>query len=188
MLLIQRTNERAGTAHRCQYTPDLGKGVAVEAEPVASRPWMPGYGIDVDDAGLLPWGWAMERLERAQHYWVATTSPDGGPHLAAVWGVWADGALCFSTGGASVKARNLAADPRCSVSAETAEESVVVQGTAQRLTGDTAALMATYQRKYGMGFPDPAENPVFRVAPRMVIGVHTPDFASSATRWTFPDA
>lgn len=148
---------------------------------------MPGYGIDVDGAGLLPWSWAVERLERARSYWVATTGPDGRPHLAAVWGVWTGGGLCFSTGDASVKARNLAADPRCSVSAEQADESVVIEGVARRL-GDAAALLDVYEHKYGMGFPDPAQNPVFRVAPRVVIAVRTQDFASSATRWTFPAA
>jgi len=156
----------------------------MEAEPVASRPWMPGYGIDTGETGLLPWTWAVERLEGARNYWVATTSPDGGPHLAAVWGVWTDGALCFSTGEASVKARDLAANPRCSVSTEQADESVVVKGIAERVSSDTAALLEIYQRKYGMGFPDPSENPVFRVAPRVVIAVRTADFASSATRWT----
>ncbi len=43
-------------------------------EPVASRPFMPGYGILPADAGsgLLPWAWAVERLERSHNYWVAT--------------------------------------------------------------------------------------------------------------------
>ncbi|HXQ54333.1 MAG TPA: pyridoxamine 5'-phosphate oxidase, partial [Actinomycetes bacterium] len=59
-------------------------------EPAAGRPNMPGYGLapaDGDD-GLLPWSWAARRLERARHYWVATSRPDGSPHLAAVWGLW----------------------------------------------------------------------------------------------------
>jgi hypothetical protein len=99
-------------------------------EPVASRPSMPGYGILPADAGggLLPWDWAVERLQRAHNYWVATTRPDGAPHLAAVWGVWFDGAVCFSTGGRSRKARNLAAEPRCVVTPESAGESVVLEG------------------------------------------------------------
>lgn len=173
---------------RCQAVQNLGKGVPVEAEPMASRPWMPGYGIDDGHRGLLPWTWAVERLERSVHYWVATANPGGGPHLAAVWGVWNEQAVWFSTGGQARKARNLAADPRCSVSAETAEESVVVEGLAERVGDGTDAILEVYRRKYGMDFPDPAENPVFRVVPRMVIGIRTADFASSATRWSFSPA
>jgi hypothetical protein len=66
---------------------------------------MPDYGIMPADAGggLLPWSWAVQRLDRAHNYWVATSKPAGSPHLAAVWGVWVDGAFHFSTAG--VRAR-----------------------------------------------------------------------------------
>lgn len=146
---------------------------------------MPGYGIHEGETGLLPWSWARERLERTPSYWVATMSAQAGPHLAAVWGVWAEQALWFSTGGRSRKARDLAGDPRCSVSVESADESVVIEGLARPAKGDVDALRETYTRKYGMGFPDTAGNPLFRVAPRVVIGIRVADFASSATRWTF---
>ena len=152
---------------------------------------MPGYGISpaTADGDLLPWSWAVQRLERAHNYWVATRRPDGSPHLAAVWGVWVDGALHFSTGGRSRKARNLATDPRCVVSPEQAEESVVLEGVAERVTGprELARILSAYRRKYGSGFPDPAENPVFAVRPRTVFGLieHEPEFSSNATRWVF---
>jgi hypothetical protein len=158
-------------------------------EPAASRPHMPGYGISPDEDGLLPWAWAVERLERAHNYRVATTGPDGSPHLAAVWGVWLDDAFAFSTGGSSRKARNLAADPRCVITPEHAGESVVVEGTAERVTGPAAlaALLAAYRGKYGSGFPDPLEHPVLAVQPRVAFAVieQEPMFSSSATRWVF---
>jgi PPOX class probable F420-dependent enzyme len=161
-------------------------------KPVASRPSMPGYGVLPADAGvgLLPWEWAVERLRRAHNYWLATTRSDGAPHLAAVWGVWLDGAVCFSTGGRSRKARNLAAEPRCVVTPEDARESVVLEGTAERITdpGRVVALAAAYRDKYGSGFPDPDGNPLFAVSPRVVIGLIEldPGLGASATRWTFP--
>jgi PPOX class probable F420-dependent enzyme len=158
-------------------------------EPAASRPHMPDYGISPAADGLLPWAWAVERLERAHNYWVATTGPDGSPHLAAVWGCWREGAFAFSTGGRSRKARNLAADPRCVVTPEHAGESVVVEGTARRVTDPAAlaALAATYHDKYGSGFPDPLEHPVFAVRPRVAFAVveREPMFSRSATRWSF---
>jgi Pyridoxamine 5'-phosphate oxidase len=165
-----------------------------DPDPTASRPHLPGYGILPADAGggLLPWSWAVERLERAHNYWVATARPDGAPHLAAVWGVWADDGLAFSTGGRTRKARNLAADPRCVVAPEGAEEQLVVEGVAEPVTdrGRLAALLATYQPKYGSGFPDPDANPVFVVRPRLVVALieREGEFAGRATRWTFPGA
>jgi len=160
-------------------------------EPVASRPFMPGYGILPADAGsgLLPWAWAVERLERSHNYWVATGGPDGSPHLAAVWGVWLDDAFWFSTGGRSRKARNLAADPRCVVSPEDARESVVLEGTAERVTDPEriSRTLLAYTGKYGSGYPDPDENPLFAVRPRLVVGLIEldPGLSASATRWTF---
>ena len=68
--------------------------------PTASRPYMPGYGIaePEDGQGLLPWSWAEERLVSSHDYWVATSRPDGRPHLMPVWGVWFDDAWWFSSG------------------------------------------------------------------------------------------
>ncbi len=62
-------------------------------EPIASRPHMPGYGVvgAEEGSGLLPWSWARSRLEHSRNYWVATTWPDGRPHVMPVWGVWQDG-------------------------------------------------------------------------------------------------
>lgn len=166
---------------------------SVGGGPAAGRPYLPGYGIAPADAGggLLPWTWAVERLERARSYWVATRRPDGWPHLAAVWGVWLDGAFVFSTGGSSRKARNLAADSRCVVAPEHAGESVVVEGTAERVVdgGRLTGIERVYAHKYGAGFPDPDENPVFAVRPKVVFGIieSDPDFTGRATRWRFPD-
>ena len=60
-------------------------------EPRADRPYMPGYGTLGPDegTGLLPWSWAEERLVRSHDFWLATTWPDGGPHVTPVWAVWA---------------------------------------------------------------------------------------------------
>jgi hypothetical protein len=165
-------------------------GSPAGSQPAAGRPYMPDYGVSpIGGDGLLPWGWAAERLERAHNYWVATTTPEGSPHLAAVWGVWIDTTFSFSTGGRSRKARNLAADPRCVVTPERAEESVVVEGVAERVTDRDvlANLLATYRRKYGSGFPDPVDNPVFAVRPRVVFGVieREAEFSETATRWRF---
>src|SRR5215468_389453 len=99
------------------------------AEPKATRPYMPGYGIlDANSGkGLLQWSWAREHLANARTYWVATTRPEGRPHLMPVWGVWLDDTFYFSTGRQSRKARNLAANPQCVVSIQAGDVAVVVE-------------------------------------------------------------
>ena len=165
-----------------------GSGTAPR-EPRVGRPHMPGYGIADADDGLLPWSWAVEHLEHSHDYWLASTRPDGAPHLVAVWGLWSDGALHFSTSGASRKAANLRHEPRCVVSTERADEAVVVEGTAAPVTDPRRLddLRERYSAKYGSAFPDPDENPVFAVEPRVVFGFieHDDAFTRTATRWQF---
>jgi hypothetical protein len=154
---------------------------------------MPGYGILPADGGrgLLPWSWAEDRLRAAHNYFLATTRPGGAPHVMPAWGVWLDGALYFSTGGRSRKARNLLADPRCVVTPEGAGEAVVLEGVAERVTDPAAIarILAVYTDKYGSGFPDATENPVYAVRPRRVFGLieHEAEFSGSATRWRFDE-
>ena len=118
---------------------------------------MPEYellGAD-EGRGLLPWSWARERLESARNYWLATTRPDGRPHAMAVWAVWHEESLWFSTARGSRKATNLAGNPRCVVCTERADEAVIVEGVAG-LARDPARLVAVaeiYLAKYEMPYP-----------------------------------
>ncbi|MGD9934617.1 MAG: pyridoxamine 5'-phosphate oxidase family protein [Dehalococcoidia bacterium] len=146
---------------------------------------MPGYGIEESAAGLLEWEWAEQRLTESRNYWLSTLSADGAPHAMAVWGIWLDGRLWFSTGGGSKKARNLVADPRCVVTTERADEAVVVEGHAEHMTEVPADVPGIYFEKYGMGYPE--DSGVFAVRPTTVFGFieASEQFASTATRWTF---
>jgi general stress protein 26 len=157
------------------------------------RPHMPGYGIAPDDGGrgLLPWSWAHERLVAARGYWVATVGGDARPHLAAVWGLWSDGALYVSTGGRSRKARDLARNPNVAVSVDGTAESLTIDGVAVRVRDPSAqtTIAAGYRAKYGEGFPDPEANPLLAIRPRTVIAVIEAgdEFTQLATRWRFAD-
>ncbi len=162
-------------------------------EPRVSRPHMPGYGIQgpAHGTGLLPWSWATERLTRSHDYWVATTRSDGRPHVMPVWGIWWDGALWFSSGLRSRKARNLAADPRCAITTDNALEPVVLEGTAgavrepDAIRGFAERLGAKYETNYDVDFFDPDVNGTYCVAPTWVFGLLESDFEGSPTRWTF---
>lgn len=162
-------------------------------EPQASRPHMPGYGVyePTQGKGLLPWSWAVERLERSHNYWLATTRPDGSPHAMSLWGVWIDDRFYFSTGRESRKARNLAANARCVVTTESAAQAVIVEGTAAEIAfADLPeSVTAEYQIKYAMPL-DPQLGPIFVVRPQTVFGFieggdEPDDFVSTATRWQF---
>jgi pyridoxamine 5'-phosphate oxidase-like protein len=155
---------------------------------------MPGYGVREPDAGtgLLPWSWAVKRLEESHDYWVATTWPGRPPHVMPVWGVWRDGAIWFSSGLRSRKARNLARDARCTVTTDDALNPVVVQGMTSRVTDLTGvqafvdAVNVKYDTDYGIDFFDPELNRVYRVEPTWAFGLLQDDFEGSPTRWTFP--
>src|SRR6201981_2844677 len=98
-------------------------------EPTATRPYMPGYGIQpaTDARGLLPWSWAEQRLIRSHDFWLATVTPDGTPHLMPVWAVWHEGRLWFSSSNGSRQARNLGLEPRCTLSTDSPPEPAMVQ-------------------------------------------------------------
>ena len=157
---------------------------------------MPGYGLLPADqgSGLLDWPEAERRLTVSHDYWCATVRPDGSPHVMPVWGVWLDGRLWFSSGLGSRKARNLATDPRCTLTTDDARNPVVLDGTASRIVeqGPIAAFVAAVNAKYAAGltvdFQDPAVNGTFAVDPQRVIALSDGDFTGSPTRWLFRTA
>jgi hypothetical protein len=157
-------------------------------EPTASRPHMPGYGIAPagQGRGVLPWGWATERLAVARNYWVGTTRPDGRPHLMPVWGVWLADRFYFSSGAGSRKARNLAAQAACTVGLELEGDAVIIEGMAVLVTdaADRARALVAYGAKYAWDITGFAE-PLYMVVPRVVFGFPGDAFTTGSTRWTF---
>jgi hypothetical protein len=155
---------------------------------------MPGYGLlgPAEGSGLLPWSWAEERLAASHDYWVATSWPDGRPHLMPVWALWHEGCIWFSCSGSSRKTRNLRAEPRCTIATDNALEPVVVEGIAEVVDDlDVLSVVldlenAKYATSYTMELFDPAVNTCFRVRPVWAFGLAEGDFTGSPTRWVFP--
>jgi len=154
-------------------------------QPRSERPFMPGYGISESEAGILPWSWAVERLNRSQNFWLSTTRPDGRPHSMAVWAVWLSGGLYFSTGESTTKSRNLARRADCVVTTDQAAEPVVIEGRAERVAADLSEVLSAYVEKYGMAYP--GDSAVYRIEPVVAFGFleEASRFPSSATRWVF---
>jgi hypothetical protein len=161
-------------------------------EPTPSRPYWPDAleKSTNSTANLKPWSWALERLEKSHNYWVATSRPDGDPHLMLVWGIWWEGAFWFSTGPRTRKAKNIVAHPDCVIGTDKADEAVIVEGKAE-LVSDREVwkrLAEIYNRKYGGDvYPvlDSCGGNVYRVVPRLAFGQdeHAENFLESATRW-----
>jgi nitroimidazol reductase NimA-like FMN-containing flavoprotein (pyridoxamine 5'-phosphate oxidase superfamily) len=160
-----------------------------KTQPSASRPHMPGYGIKApaEGSGLLLWKWAEERLGKVHNFWVATTRPDGRPHVMPVWGVWMEDALYFSTGARSRKARNLKANPSCVVCGEHARGQIIIEGTAKRLSDSKLwkRFAKVYEKKYNFDMSGYRAEPFYVVRPRTAFGLWEKDFLGSATRWQF---
>lgn len=161
-------------------------------EPVAARPFMPDYPVSAGPEGLLSWSWAEQRLSASPHYWVCSVWPDGRPHVMPVWGVWHDGALWFSSGPRSRKARNLRADPRCTVATADAAQPVVLEGSASFVTElrDLQAISQAFAGKYDteMTVDFLAANATVAVTPTKVVGMVEERFNESPTRWRMPSA
>jgi hypothetical protein len=108
-------------------------------EPRVDRPHVPGYGIPTTLTGTLPWSWAVERLERALTYTLATTGADGAPHVNPIWGAWVDGHW-YVEGGPTRWQRNLRENPRMAIQIEIGDEVVIVEGTATELVAPESPL------------------------------------------------
>lgn len=101
---------------------------------------------------------------------VATINPDGGPQSSIVW-VTRDGdTVMFSTAAHRQKARNLARDPRISMSifdVENPYHSAEIRGRAELIEDPDKALPKRLSQKY-LGEDPPPEPEVTRLIVRVV--------------------
>ncbi len=116
-----------------------------EKEPAAEQPYL------AEDASPTPWAEARRRLADADKYWLATVRPDGRPHVMPVLAVWVDGALHFVASPTSRKAKNLARDAHCVITARRDALDLVVEGTAAKVSDETRLhrVAEVYWAKYG---------------------------------------
>ncbi len=163
---------------------------------------------------LLDWARIENRLSRGvtqapgtggpnrHSSWLATVNRDGSPHVTGVGSLWLDGAFWFETGGGTRKGRNLARDPRCTMSLATEEFDLVVEGEAHRIT-DPQVVADLAARWAADGWPcrvdesgqaltadysAPSAGPppwyVYRLTPRAATALVIEE-PSGATRWRF---
>jgi pyridoxamine 5'-phosphate oxidase-like protein len=134
--------------------------------------------------------------------WLATIDAGGAPHVTGIGAIWADDAFWFETGEHTRKARNIARDPRCTLSVATREFDLVVEGEATRVT-DPPVVAAMAERWAAEGWPcrvdetgrsltadfsAPSAGPppwfVYRITPRAATALSILE-PGGATRWRF---
>jgi hypothetical protein len=134
--------------------------------------------------------------------WLATLDPDGRPRVTGVGALWVDGSFWFETGARTRKGRNLARDPRCSISVAARQYDLVVDGVAAQVTDPTTvATMAGLWAAHGWParvdpsgmaltaeFSAPSAGPppwsVYRLVADRAVAVATVE-PGGATRWQF---
>jgi hypothetical protein len=77
--------------------------------------------------GSMTWTEVAGRLAAARSYWLGSTTPSGAPHAAPVWGAVTGETLYLYSERSTVKARNLAADPRVVIHLESAEDVLIAR-------------------------------------------------------------
>src|SRR5690606_8225606 len=104
-------------------------------------------------ASMTPptWEQARARWAEVNTYWLSTVRPDGRPHAVPLLGVWVADTFHFAAGDRTRKARNLAGNPACVVTAATPELDLVLEGRAAPVRDEerVRAVAAAYREKYG---------------------------------------
>ena len=138
----------------------------------------PAKTTNLDRYGYPPLPWsrphdllAAGALGPRTAFFLGTCRPDGRPHAAGVGVVWLDGDLYFTSGPATRKARNLAANPSCTLSVRLEGIDLVLEGEA-------------FTAPYSAPSAGPPPWHLFRFTFHTAFGVATAE-PFGATRWRF---
>jgi hypothetical protein len=149
-----------------------------------------GYTLTDREQRLLDWSHVETRMTEAKTYWIATTRPNGHPHVMPTWAVWHDDRLFFDGSPETRRMRNITANPHVAVHLEDGTQAVIVEGIAHehgRPSPEFAERLATlYSEKYaGDGYaPAPDtwdEGGLYIVEPTLALA--WTEFGVDMTRW-----
>src|SRR5260370_5890910 len=141
----------------------------------------------------MTWAEVARRLAAARNYWLGTTTVSGAPHAAPVWGVVAGETLYLYSERSTVKARNLAADPRAVLHLESGEDVLIVRGVAEDLgtpaavPSVVAALAAKYTRpedQRHLPGADPDFDVIYALRTQSAMTWRPHAYAPSHRRWS----
>ncbi len=184
-----------------------GKDTTTELKPVSEK--------NIAAYGLPPIAWerAVERLREEWRqqappemdgvpephtHWLATTRPDGRPHVVPIGAVWHDNRFYFSSGDGTRKSRNLAQNPNCAITLAAKGLDLVLEGKATKVNDE--AKLRRLAEVFASGgwaptvrdgafhdeFSAPSAGPppwyVYEFTPHTVFGQATAE-PYGATRW-----
>ena len=160
--------------------------------------------LDIYGNAALPWSRAIKALSGPPTedltWFLGTVGPDGRPHAAGFGALHLDDELYPTSSPEARKARNLAANPACTISVRMDGIDLVFEGEAARVT-DTQTLERVADRYREGGWPAEVEGDAFtapfsapsagpppwhlyRFTFHTVFGVATAE-PHGATRWRF---
>jgi Pyridoxamine 5'-phosphate oxidase len=185
----------------------MPKDTATEIKPLSEKN-IAGYGLP-----LLAWDRALERLQEEwklqappelggvpepHAHWLATTRPDGRPHVVGIGAAWHDGHFYFTSGDGTRKAKNLARDPNCVITLAAKGVDITLEGKATKVTdeaklGRLAGVFASggwapevrdgaFYHEYSAPSAGPPPWYVYEFTPETVFGLATAE-PYGATRW-----
>ena len=107
------------------------------------------------------------RLRDEQNLWLATTRPDGRPHLTPIWFVYVDDRFYVCTSSKAVKARNVRANAKASVALESGSQPMIAEGDARVLSRPyPPSVAAEFERKFDWDLDsEPEYDALIEVAP-----------------------
>lgn len=98
-------------------------------KPVVEKPDIPPeYG---NPTSRLEWADVERKLESASVYWIASTRPDGRPHVIPRDGIWLDGGLYYGGSPKTVHYRNITRNPQVVVHIGDGQEAIIVEGAVE---------------------------------------------------------
>jgi general stress protein 26 len=80
---------------------------------------------------LLKWADVERKIESAGVYWLASTRPDGRPHVVPRDGMWLDGGLYYGGSPATVHYRNITHNPQVVVHIGDGQEAIILEGAVE---------------------------------------------------------
>ena len=140
----------------------------------------------------LTWNEIADRLAPARSYWLGTTNSDGSPHAAPVWGVVVAKAFHRYSERSTVKARNVATDPRVVIHLESAEQVEIVNGRLNDLghPRDSPEVVEALDVKYSrpedqqyLPSLDGSFDVLYVLRPEKALTWSLSDYESTQSRW-----
>jgi len=95
--------------------------------------------LDRYGSAEIPWSRPRDLLRGGSPtpdiaFFLGTSRPDGRPHAAGIGALWLDGDIYFTSGPETRKARNLAANPACTISCRLEGIDLILECEATRVT------------------------------------------------------